>query len=223
MNTKYKILNTALDLFNNNGLDKVSPRLIAENIGISDGNLRYHFKTKELLIIQLYENMLAELDANMQKQKQAPYNLARLLDYIKIGIETQHKYKFILINLVEICRNIELIRKHYREATRRRQEEFHYNVDKLIETGFIIEANDLQHRNNIFAVYHILGNFWAIEADLQGETDATCIVNYFFRVNSSLMIPYLTEKGWEAFQTYFKEPQKPHPYLSPIKSSSKLD
>lgn len=214
MNTKDKILKTALDLFNNKGLDKVSPRLIAEKLGISDGNLRYHFKTKELLIIQLYENMLAELDANMQQQKQASFSLAELLDYIKIGIETQYKYKFILINLVEICRNIELIRKHYREATRRRHEVFHYNVNKLIEAGFIIESDDLQHRNNIFAIYHILGNFWAIEADLQGETKADCIVNYFFRVNSSMMVPYLTEKGWEAFQQYFKEPQRPHPYLS---------
>ncbi len=212
MNTKDKILKTALDLFNNRGLDKVSPRLIAEKVGISDGNLRYHFKTKELLITQLYENMLAELDANMQQQQQTSFSLAGLLDHIKIGIETQYKYKFILINLVEICRNIKLIRKHYREATRRRQEEFHFNVDKLIDTGFILESKDLQHRNNVFAVYHILGNFWAIEADLQGETDATCIVNYFFRVNSSLMIPYLTEKGWQAFQQYFNEPQKPHPY-----------
>lgn len=217
MNTKDKILKTALDLFNSKGLDKVSPRLIAEKVGISDGNLRYHFKTKELLIIQLYENMLAELDANMQQQKQGAFDLSRLLDYIKIGIETQYKYKFILINLVEICRNIELIRKHYREATRRRHEEFHYNVNKLIETGFIIESDDLQHRNNIFAIYHILGNFWAIEADLQGETNADCIVNYFFRVNSSMMVPYLTEKGWGAFQQYFEEPQRPHPYLSHLK------
>ena len=43
MNTKHKILKTALDLFNKEGLDQVSVRRIAVEMNISDGNLRYHF------------------------------------------------------------------------------------------------------------------------------------------------------------------------------------
>ncbi|GAB4399051.1 MAG: hypothetical protein OHK0053_18630 [Microscillaceae bacterium] len=203
ISTKEKILKTALDLFNNEGVELVSLRQIARALEISDGNLRYYFKSKEDLVVQLYENMLEEMEANLVLKQQPNVDLAGVLRQIRIGLDIQYKYKFILINLVEICRKIALIRKHYREATRRRNEAFHLITEQLIARGYLREDSSLPHRQNIFTIYHILGNFWAIEADLQGETDHACIINYFFRVNSSLIEPYLTEKGKIAFEQYF--------------------
>ncbi|NJL15496.1 MAG: TetR/AcrR family transcriptional regulator [Microscillaceae bacterium] len=203
INTKEKILKTALDLFNNEGVELVSLRQIARVLEISDGNLRYYFKSKEDLVVQLYENMLEEMEANLVLKQQPNVDLAGVLRQIRIGLDIQYKYKFILINLVEICRKIALIRKHYREATRRRNEVFHLIAEQLIARGYLREDSSPPHRQNIFTIYHILGNFWAIEADLQGETDHACIINYFFRVNSSLIEPYLTEKGKRAFEQYF--------------------
>jgi AcrR family transcriptional regulator len=48
--TKVKILNTARDLFNKEGYNRVSMRDIAAALDMSVGNLTYHFKKKEDLV-----------------------------------------------------------------------------------------------------------------------------------------------------------------------------
>lgn len=48
--TKDKILAASLRLFNENGYDAVTTARIAEAVGISEGNLWYHFRTKRDLV-----------------------------------------------------------------------------------------------------------------------------------------------------------------------------
>ena len=47
VNTKKKILVTATKVFNERGYGAVNLKELAEVVGISRGNLTYHFKTKE--------------------------------------------------------------------------------------------------------------------------------------------------------------------------------
>ncbi len=48
--TKEKILTASLRLFNENGYDAVTTARISEEVGISEGNLWYHFRTKRDLV-----------------------------------------------------------------------------------------------------------------------------------------------------------------------------
>lgn len=56
LSTKQSILDTARALFNQYGYNSVSLRDIAKTVGISEGNLTYHFKRKE----NLMEALLSE-------------------------------------------------------------------------------------------------------------------------------------------------------------------
>ena len=47
MNTKDKILEKSLELFNNQGVHNVGVRDIARALEISPGNMSYHFPKKE--------------------------------------------------------------------------------------------------------------------------------------------------------------------------------
>ncbi|MGJ7493676.1 TetR/AcrR family transcriptional regulator [Variovorax sp. RT4R15] len=60
--TAQRILETALDLFNRFGEPNVSTTLVAADLGISPGNLYYHYPAKDELINRLYEAYEAELD-----------------------------------------------------------------------------------------------------------------------------------------------------------------
>ena len=53
--TAERILETTLSLFNRFGELNVTTTLIASQMGISPGNLYYHFPTKEELINVLYQ------------------------------------------------------------------------------------------------------------------------------------------------------------------------
>ena len=59
--TKEKILRTALGLFNNEGESAVSSVDIASVIGISPGNLYYHYKGKDEIIIELFADFEEEI------------------------------------------------------------------------------------------------------------------------------------------------------------------
>jgi len=53
-NTRERILGAALRLFNHEGLAAVSTHRIAAEVGISPGNLHYHFKSKRVIVAWLF-------------------------------------------------------------------------------------------------------------------------------------------------------------------------
>ena len=57
MKLKERILNKAVELFNEKGISSTSPNQIAAALNISSGNLTYHFKTKAVLVKEVYEKM----------------------------------------------------------------------------------------------------------------------------------------------------------------------
>ncbi|WP_332369331.1 TetR/AcrR family transcriptional regulator [Spirosoma telluris] len=70
--TKGRILNASVRLFNEYGVDAVRLQQIAEEIGISVGNLAYHFKTKDAIIESVYEQVLDEFAHIFRQYLQAP-------------------------------------------------------------------------------------------------------------------------------------------------------
>jgi AcrR family transcriptional regulator len=59
--TAERILDTTLELFNRFGEPNVSTTLISAELGISPGNLYYHYPAKEELITRLYDRYDAAL------------------------------------------------------------------------------------------------------------------------------------------------------------------
>lgn len=70
--TKQRILSASIRLFNEYGVDAVRLQQIAEDIGISVGNLAYHFKTKDDIIESVYEQVLDEFSHIFRQYLQAP-------------------------------------------------------------------------------------------------------------------------------------------------------
>ena len=52
--TRDRILQTSLRLFNEEGVAAVSTHRVAAEMGISPGNLHYHFKTKQAIVTWLF-------------------------------------------------------------------------------------------------------------------------------------------------------------------------
>ncbi len=70
--TKQRILDASVRLFNEYGVDSVRLQQIAEEIGISVGNLAYHFKTKDAIIESVFEQVLDEFNHIFRQYLQAP-------------------------------------------------------------------------------------------------------------------------------------------------------
>ncbi len=55
-----RILNASVDLFNQSGTVAVTTNHIAKHLGISPGNLYFHFSNKEQIVRELYQRMCSE-------------------------------------------------------------------------------------------------------------------------------------------------------------------
>lgn len=103
LNTKQKILNASIQLFNENGLANVRLQQIADEIGISVGNLAYHFKNKEAIVEAVNENLHEEVAEILSAYRLFPnlidfdYQLSKCYAFVE-------KYPFYFLDLFEIER-----------------------------------------------------------------------------------------------------------------------
>lgn len=65
MRTRDRIVVTALHLFNEAGYGAVTTALLAERLGMAEGNLWYHFKTKRALLDAIGERFAASIEARL--------------------------------------------------------------------------------------------------------------------------------------------------------------
>ena len=104
--TKTKILATALALFNNEGETQVSSVDIASVMGISPGNLYYHYKGKDEIILALFEDFDAEIRQVLSAPLQDPLAIEDNWIYLYIIFEEIFDFRFFYRNQAEILQRI---------------------------------------------------------------------------------------------------------------------
>ena len=92
--TKTRILATALDLFNLEGEGEVSAVDIASVMGISPGNLYYHYKGKEPIIAELFSDFDAELRQVLSAPIAQPLAIDQNWIYLYIIFEEIWDFRF---------------------------------------------------------------------------------------------------------------------------------
>lgn len=108
--TKQKILATALGLFNNEGEAQVSSVDIASVMGISPGNLYYHYKGKAEIITALFEDFEVEIRQVLSAPLKDPVALADNWVYLYIIFEEIFDFRFFYRNQGEIIQRIPELR-----------------------------------------------------------------------------------------------------------------
>jgi AcrR family transcriptional regulator len=197
MSTKEKIIDTALILFNQYGTDKITTRHIAREIGISHGNVCYHYLKKEDIITALYHNLVAELDAAIAALQHEEANLELLLKTTQITFSIQYKYKFLLLDIVAIVRNIESIRVHFRALFMKRKAQFMHIIHMLIQKELLKNEIAEGQYEYFVAQFYIIGDFWLSEAEILFEGKEEDKLSYYINIAFNSLLPYFTEKGMQ--------------------------
>ena len=107
--TRDRILRTALDLFNAEGEPQVSTVDIASVIGISPGNLYYHFRGKEAIIEALFDDFEDEIRQVLTAQIARPLGLKDNWIFIYIVFEEINDFRFFyegMASILERCPNL---------------------------------------------------------------------------------------------------------------------
>ncbi len=197
--TKGQILKTALELFNTLGLSQVSLRTISKKMGISQGNLNYHYKKRHEIIEALYFELVLNIDQDIASADQSENGLEMLFKISKSIMDSFYEYRFFLLDFVQIIRENEKIKQHYSSLTKQRELQFSMFFNLLIAQN-IMRPEILPHEyKNLYKRFQILGDFWISSAEIDEENLSGKSVTAYSNLINQSIFPYLTLKGQEIY------------------------
>ena len=204
--TKDRILSAALRLFNEEGSSKVNARHIASEMGISYGNLCYHYPRKEDMIIALYEQMMGEMDEVVLSIQDTGNILEVMLRAPALTGRIAYKYKFLTLDSVSIQRDIASIRKQHNTMVEERLSTFRLLFDALISAGIMREEMLPGQYELFIRQAHTINSYWMVQAELSASklSRKQKIQNYADAING-MLVPYLTPEGLTEYRRIIYE------------------
>ncbi|MFF4832771.1 TetR/AcrR family transcriptional regulator [Streptomyces sp. NPDC001315] len=82
-NTRQRIQDVALELFAEQGYEKTSLREIAERLDVTKAALYYHFKTKEQILVSIFEDLTRPMEELVEWGKGQPHTLETKQEIIR--------------------------------------------------------------------------------------------------------------------------------------------
>jgi len=187
-----KILNKALSLFNENGLPNVKLQNIADACGISVGNLAYHFKFKEDLIVTIADQIGAELSPIVREDQEFP----SLLDFdnqLSIYHALINKYVFFFLDVVELERTLPSIHKQRVQNIKMMITQIHQWILKNQADGvFQNEIHSDQYAHTAHAIWMLI-SFWMTQKKVLSKSDMD--EEHFKIVVWNQLLPIFTDLG----------------------------
>ncbi|WP_420560252.1 TetR/AcrR family transcriptional regulator [Tepidicaulis sp.] len=135
--TRERILASSLTLFNEHGFDGVTTARIAENVGISEGNLWYHFRTKKDLV-RAHQQLLTQKIARRLGLSWTPETvLTSYIAFNRLMFEEMWEFQYLYRDSAEYGRTSpemeERVRGIYKETTDRLRRFF----DQMCDGGHL--------------------------------------------------------------------------------------
>ncbi len=148
MKTRDRILHTSLALFNEEGEPDTTTIDIANELDISPGNLYYHFKGKDEIIAELfqqYEHALGHtLTAPIEQPLSSDGNSTEdNWYYLYVVLEEMYQYRFLYHNLGNILQRYPDIKRGFRRLMQLKRAAL-YAICKALLDQNVIDAKDQQ-------------------------------------------------------------------------------
>ena len=117
MKTRDKIIQASIELFNEQGERNVTTNHIAAHLAISPGNLYYHFRNKEDIILSIYEEYARSLLLEtLPKVSSEVKPLDSLVLYMDSVFQTTMKFRFFYSSLPVLLDKNPILREKYVEV-----------------------------------------------------------------------------------------------------------
>lgn len=198
MSTKQRILGAALELFNSTNTQAATTNHIAKAMGISVGNLHYHYKNREEIIYKLYEQMLSESTLLVQD---LPKNIVELFEHQKLMSRILWKYRFFYRELLFLLSRDPRLKERYLQDNISHRQRIRTTFVNLAQNGDLDLPYENIHEQLTDTIMLVL-SFWnpmletlGREIDESGFEEATTHIR-------GAMRPYLTKQALDALRVF---------------------
>lgn len=191
MKTKKRIAEATLMLFNTDGLENITTRHVASHLGISQGNLHYHFPNKNELIKQLYEDFKEGL-MERAGYKSGMFGLKEIYSSLMRNFSWMYDYRFLFLDREIVWRRVPNIKRETQALIIIKSRQLFAAIGQLKENDiFRSEIDETQVRSFINA-YQVFINSWLSAVYLFPRSNSA---DFFATEAFRLWYPYLTMEG----------------------------
>lgn len=159
MKTKDKIVLTSLELFNERGERNISTNHIASHMGMSPGNLYYHFRNKSDIIYEIFKNYELLVDSYLHVPKDRAIHIHDLISYLDAVFNGLWAYRFIHRDLEHLLSSDNRLREDYRHFTLRCLEGIQRIILAMEESGIYRPMAEQQRKSKALNTWLIVTNW----------------------------------------------------------------
>jgi AcrR family transcriptional regulator len=133
--TRERILETSLAMFNIAGEPNVTTNHIADELGISPGNLYYHFRNKDDIVAQLFARYEQRMDEALTVPQQRLPDLEDVWLQLHLVFECMWDFRFLYRDLVDILARNRTLRLRFGRVLERAASAARQVLRGLVESG----------------------------------------------------------------------------------------
>lgn len=196
MKRKDAILDKSLELLNNIGSNKFNTNLIAKELDISLGNLYYHFRNKEDIILAIFNEVVKEIDY-FWKLNSHSTNLNYVINsLVNLTFLLFKKYKFLYLELLSLTLKDSNLKIEYIKLLETQKNK----MDIIIKQGIkdnVLKNMDIEEFNDFFESFWYSFSLWFSVKSLE-DFNITSSPEEFFQLKNWVCLSingYLTQKG----------------------------
>jgi AcrR family transcriptional regulator len=198
MKTKDKILQTALTLFNEGNTQSATTNHIAKAMGISPGNLHYHYKNREEIVFKLYEQMKTKTELPVPD---LPFSMKTLYDHFNHLAKVYWEYRFFHKELLFLLSKDERLKKVYIKDNLAHKERIKKANLNMVENGYF-HIEDQKALNHLVDNILLTTQFWiSFLTTLDSKIDQKNVSELFSHLKCTFR-PYMTKKAFEELKQF---------------------
>lgn len=167
--TRQRILDTALTMFNGQGEPNVTTNHIADELEISPGNLYYHFRNKDDIIEQLFQRYEERMDTALVSPEGRLRDLEDIWLQLHLVFECIWEYRFLYRDLVDILSRNRRLRLRFARILKRAAEGASSGMRGLVQAG-VMRASAAEVEATATNIL-VIATFWMNYASVRGDKD----------------------------------------------------
>jgi AcrR family transcriptional regulator len=189
--TKTRILDAALALFNERGTDNVTTNHIAEALGMSPGNLYYHYRNQAEIVRALFARIQGEWATTYAVPEGSMPSIEMMEGMLAGNFAIQARYRFFFRDLTLLLNADPELAAGYRAYRQQGMANTVFLIRLFAEAGVIESPGDAEAIDDLAQLLWLVGDFWLVFKDVGGAPFTQADSDHGVRMFRRILTPYL--------------------------------
>jgi AcrR family transcriptional regulator len=193
MNTREKILDRALEMFNERGIEYVGLRELAAVLEMRVSNITYYFPIKDDLVFELSQKLSRKNSEVIIENK--ALTMTGFLEMLHRVFENHYEFRGLLRSFAHIMTQNKAVLASYKKIQTNRRATLASNIHVLVSGGYLKVEND-EKLNFLVTALSMLSRYWISEMAVFGQhLSKEQQINQNLLMITNLFEPYTSAKA----------------------------